>query len=155
MRCAAGETSLKLSAPFRPPQSSGAQTLFIGPRLRAGLRNFCPVTGKALAGWVSVMADDALRSEIEAWARLQQLDFEALTAAKYKAPASTCRCGLVAPACACSSPVRPASELAPMNPKPQPLKAEVLPATMCKRPYAAAWWPLSWECAVPLRPGWG
>ena len=64
------------------------------------------MTGKPLAGWVSVLADDALRNEIEAWARSQQLDFEALIAAKYKAPASTCRCGLVAPACACSSPVR-------------------------------------------------
>lgn len=80
--------------------------------LCAGLRNICPVTGKPLAGWVSVLADDALRNEIEAWARSQQLDFEALTAAKYKAPASTCRCGLVAPACACSSPVRAALQLA-------------------------------------------
>jgi hypothetical protein len=75
-------------------------------RPRAGLRNICPVTGQQLKGWVSVTAEDALRAEIEAWARSQQLDFAALANAKYKAlPVAACRCGLVPPACACSPPL--------------------------------------------------
>ncbi|KAK9835380.1 hypothetical protein WJX81_006010 [Elliptochloris bilobata] len=81
----------------------------------AGLRNICPVTGRALDGWVSVTAYDGLRAEIETWASLQQLDFDALTAAKYKAPAGACRCGLVPPACACSSPVESLHVLEPLR----------------------------------------
>lgn len=95
LRCGAAHTNVRVS-----------RVRITSPAIRAcaGLRNICPVTGKALSGWVSVTADDGLRAEIEAWASEQQLNFAALSAAKYKAPGGECRCGLVAPCCACNSP---------------------------------------------------